>query len=568
MTASTAVGGRIASLRPRTDPDPRGWIRFLEDQMPPDWLPGEWDPRTGNLTPLPDTGRFSVATCSGAGCRSVVEQRRMCERCIQSGQRAISAADVDRGTAAKGSGAYTHRDCLLVRDGIRCGRNQRAHGLCLSHAALFRASVKHHDVRAWLASTSSKPKAFLPCAAKGCPVSAENPGSSPPLCANHAYRLRSKRHRGDIVDEQGALEWLADPAEPRVVLRIGRLCPRLQAELRYAIHAHLSLKRGPVQVTAYRDLINKAIRWKTDSLAETIAHPGNRPSPNSRSVQRFILNVLDREERARAGYDPHTENLIHLSDLNLRGAEAAGNEALRRPPLDLGRMTQPWLREGYRNWLLTTLPRREEARIGYRVAVLAAQTLIRGHDGADDPRSLGPAHMSAIIGAMNRRWPNYGGAKGVFRIWRQILETGHRSTVWNDVPRSFSYNPRLHRPPTHPRTFREAQSTGRAIPVAAVAHLRNNLHALGQYPNRDMAIAMLAVLIDTGRRPNEVVSLRRDCLQRDRHGDWILLYDNRLGARRGFHNRRPLRSHSYVIANLIRPKHGNIQRYRMAADKC
>ncbi|KHL04301.1 tyrosine-type recombinase/integrase [Sinomonas humi] len=532
MNASTAVGAaRVASLRPRTGPDPRDWIGFLEDQMPPDWLPGEWDPRTGNLTPLPDTGRFGVVTCSGAGCGSVIEQRRMCERCIQSRQGAISATDVDRGTPAKGSGAYSQRDCLLVRDGIRCGRNQRAHGLCLTHAALFKASVKHDDVRAWLASTSSKPKPFVPCAAKGCPVSAENLGGSPPPCANHAYRLRSKRQRGEVVDEQGTREWLADPSEPRVILRIGRVGPRLQAELRYAIQAHLFLKRGPVQVDAYRDLINKAIRWKTASLAETIAHPDNRPNQNSRSVQRFILEVLEREERSHAGYDPHTENLIHLEDLNLRGAVPAGNEAFRMPPLDLGRIVQPWLREGYRNWLLTTLPRREDARIGYRVAVLAAQTLIRGPDRGEDPRSLGPAQMSAVIGAMNRRWPNYGGAKGVFRIWRQILETGHRSTVWDAVPRSFSYNPRLHRPPTHARTFREAHSPGRAIPVAAVAHLRNNLQALGQYPNRDMAIAMLAVLIDTGRRPSEVVSLRRDCLKRDRHGDWILLYDNHKAGR-------------------------------------
>ncbi|MFP5311558.1 MAG: tyrosine-type recombinase/integrase, partial [Actinomycetes bacterium] len=238
-----------------------------------------------------------------------------------------------------------------------------------------------------------------------------------------------------------------------------------------------------------------------------------------------------REKRRHDGYDPHTDDRIHLGDLNLRITASAAIETFQKRPLDLGRITQPWLREGYRNWLLTTLPRRSDALTGYRLAVLASNVLVRSPGQGKDPRILGPADMSAIIGAMNRQWPNYGGAKGAFRIWRYILETGHRSTIWTDVPRTFSYNPRLHRPPTHPRSYPDINDTGRAIPVAAVAHLRNNLPSLRPYPNRDMAIAMLAVLIDTGRRPNEVATLRRDCLQRDRHGDWILIYDNHKAGR-------------------------------------
>ncbi|MGM7774466.1 tyrosine-type recombinase/integrase [Arthrobacter sp. KNU-44] len=531
MNAPVAAGARITPLRPRTVPDRRDWTGFLEEQLPPDWLPGEWDPRTGNLTPLPDTGRFGVVTCARAGCNAVIEQRKTCERCIQSDQSGANDVRPADGMPRATSGPYVRLDCVLTKEGIRCGRNQLSHGLCRSHYTLYRASKTHNDVKSWLASTTSKPKAYLPCAARGCPVSAENPRVPLLLCTNHSYRLRAKQGRGDIVDEQGSLEWLADPTEPRVILRIGRLGPRLQAELRYVIQAHLSLGRSPLQVSAYRDLINKAIMWNTTSLAATIAHPGNRPRSNSRSVHHFITKILDREERRHAGSDPHSEDLIYLGDLNLRITASARRETFQKPPLDLRRITQPWLREGYRNWLLTALPRRGDAQTGYRITVLAAQVLGKGPDRGNDPRALGPAHMSAIINAMNRQWPRYGGAKGAFRIWRHILDTGHRTTIWNEVPRGFSYNPRIHKPPTHPSTFRETGTTGRAIPAAAVAHLRNNLHALTMYANRDMAIAILAVLIDTGRRPSEVASLRRDCLQRDRHGDWILLYDNHKAGR-------------------------------------
>jgi integrase len=516
---ATDLSARVTPLHARAGKGERDWIGFLEDQLPPDWLPGEWNPRTKNLIPLPDTGRFAVTTCSGPGCGTIVEQRMTCRRCLHSA--------TDKRTR---SGALL-KFCILTRSGVRCGRNQLSQGLCRSHFILFRASASHTKVESWLRSTTSSPKDFLPCAAQGCRISAENPRTTPRLCSTHANSLRAKRQRGDVADEQDLAEWLACPVEPRVILRIGRLPRRLQAELRLVINAHLSLGRSPLQVSVYRDLINKAAALQATSLAATIRDSATKTNANSRSVHRFIMEVLDRQKRRHNGHDQHTATLLHLEDLNLRTTASARKQTYQKPPLDLTQIRQEWLREGYRNWLLTTLPRRTDALTGYRVAVLASQTLIKGPGQWQDPSGLGPAEMSAVIGAMNKRWPNYGGAKTAFRIWRHMLDSGHRSTIWNEVPRSFSYNPRLHSPPTHPRSYRATHDTGRAIPDAAVAHLRNNLSSIKAYPNRDMAMAMLAVLIDTGRRPHEVATLHRDCLQRDRHGDWILLYDNHKAGR-------------------------------------
>lgn len=529
VSHGAAAIARVTPLQPPSLPDRRSWISFLEDQLPSDWLPGEWDATTGILAPLPDTGRFSVVTCSRTGCATVLENRRTCQGCLNSSvnpqSAAIRGSDIEKEPAVQ-------RDCVLARDGIRCGRNQFSQGLCRPHYTLFKSNRNQADVRAWLQSTASMPKVFLPCAAAGCPLSADNPRGELFLCSIHRHRLAAKRNRGEIIDDQGALQWLAEPVDPRCMLRIGRLNPRMQTEIRYVIQAHLDLARGPVQVRVYRDLINKASQWKSLSLLATIERTGGSVNANSRSVYRFISEVLVREERRHDGYDSYSEDLIYLNDLNLRARASARRETFQKPPLDLSRITQPWLREGYRNWLLTILPRRTDARTGYRIAVLASHVLGRHcSDEGKDPSLLGPSHMSAIINAMNQQWPNYGGSKGVFRLWRHILETGHRSSVWDHVPRAFSYNPRLHKPPTHSRTYRGDHDQGRAMPVAAVAHLRNNLQDLAPYPNRDMAIAILAVLIDTGRRPNEVVSLHRNCLQRDRHGDWILVYDNHKAGR-------------------------------------
>ena len=529
---SVAIGARVTPLRPPAVRDRQDWTAFLEAQLPSEWLPGEWDPLTGNLTPLPDTGRFRVLTCSSEGCTSIVEERRTCERCTQNRPSLPRTRKTTRAnTASVAAIPDTRRDCVLVRNGTRCRRQQFHQGLCRPHTQLFKASKKHADVQSWLTFTRSMPYPFLPCAAAGCQLSAENPESQIKLCINHANRLRAKHYSGDIVDDHGISAWLADPTEPRVILRIGRLSPQLQAELRFVIHKHLALERSPLQVAPYRALINKALLWKTGSLTETINHPENKPKNNTLSVQRFILETLEQAERHHRGYDVHRENLIYLQDLKLRTTSSFGRDVFHKPPIDLGQITQAWLREGFRNWLLTVLPRRPDALIGYRAAVLASRTLASGPGDGHDPHILGAAEMGAIIGAMNQKWPNYSGAKGVFRIWRQIVDTGHRSTLWKDVPRGFSYNPRLHRPPTHPRTYLDTHRMGHAIPVAIVAHLRNNLGAIVDFANKDLAVALLAVLIDTGRRPNEVATLRRDCLQRDHHGDWILLFDNHKSGR-------------------------------------
>lgn len=510
---------RVSPLRSHPVAERQSWTEFLEDQLPAEWLPGEWNARTGILAPLPDTGRFSVVTCSGPGCTAVLENRSTCEKCVnpQTQRERVQP---------------TQRDCVLTRDGTRCGRNQFSGGLCRSHHALFKVNKTHADVQTWLTFTNSAPKSFLPCQAAGCSISADSPRSELLLCSNHHYQLTVKRKRGEVVDHHSALSWLSQTEESRRVLRLGQLSRRSQIEVKFVIQAHLDLARSPVQVRVYRDLINKAVRWNTDSLQETIEGIGSPTRGNHRSIYRFITDVLMQQTRRHQGYDSYIENLIYLGDLNLRTTASARRETFQKPPLDLARITQPWLREGYRNWLLTMLPRRGDAQIAHRVVVLASQVLRRQClDEGSDPKLLGPSHMSAIINTMNKQWPNYGGAKTAFRLWRHLLDTGHRSSVWDDVPRAFSYNSRLHKPPTHARTYRQDHDQGRALPVAAVAHLRNNLHTLLPYPNRDMAIAMLAVLIDTGRRPNEVISLHRNCLQQDRHGDWILLYDNHKAGR-------------------------------------
>lgn len=162
---------RVTPLQPQPRRDQRSWISFLEEQLPAHWLPGEWEPKTGILTPLPDTGRFSVVTCSRPECLTIIENRRTCESCLK--QRRDSKHSSARPSRVPPA-TPVQRDCVLTRHKIQCGRNQVSQGLCRAHFALFKASRKGADVRTWLKSSASTAKAFIACAAAGCPISADN----------------------------------------------------------------------------------------------------------------------------------------------------------------------------------------------------------------------------------------------------------------------------------------------------------------------------------------------------------------------------------------------------------
>ncbi|WP_129587223.1 hypothetical protein [Arthrobacter alpinus] len=190
----------------------------------------------------------------------------------------------------------------------------------------------HDDVQAWLKSTTSVPNAFLPCAAAGCPISADNPRVDLRLCSNHRYQLAARRSRGEILDEQSALQWLSDPVDPPYMLRIGRLSQRMQTEIRYVIQAHLDLHQGPLQVRTYRNLINKGAKWNSESLLATIERTAGTVNANSRSVYRFIREVLVKQKRRHEGYDLYSENLIYLNDLNLRTTASSRREMFEKPP--------------------------------------------------------------------------------------------------------------------------------------------------------------------------------------------------------------------------------------------
>ncbi len=73
---------------------------------------------------------------------------------------------------------------------------------------------------------------------------------------------------------------------------------------------------------------------------------------------------------------------------------------------------------------------------------------------------------------------------------------------------------------------------GRDLPAWVMQILDANLHVLAARSGTDMC-RMTELMIDTGRRPDEICQLRPDCLTRDAHGKPVLIYTDSKNHRPG-----------------------------------
>ena len=94
---------------------------------------------------------------------------------------------------------------------------------------------------------------------------------------------------------------------------------------------------------------------------------------------------------------------------------------------------------------------------------------------------------------------------------------------------------------------------GRDLPAWVMQILDANLHVLAERSGTDMR-RMTELMIDTGRRPDEICQLRLDCLARDAHGKPVLIYTDSKNHRPG--RRLPI---AEVTARIITSQQADVR---------
>jgi integrase len=219
--------------------------------------------------------------------------------------------------------------------------------------------------------------------------------------------------------------------------------------------------------------------------------------------------------------------------------------------VDFRAIRQVWLRDLVKQYARAIRPSASDLNRIVGCAALASQVLLKLPSG-EHPEQLGLAEMSAIVDGFrvstgsNGRPHSQSHRIALLGHWRRTIEFCRQAGLMDHIPGTFSINPRFHR--IVRRQIREDE-IGRAIPEHLIAQLDASLGLLAAQSTYhqggwvaenfgEMYVVIYKLLRDTGRRPNEVVSLRRTCLE------WVndkptLIWDNhklgRLGRRLPIH---------------------------------
>ena len=258
------------------------------------------------------------------------------------------------------------------------------------------------------------------------------------------------------------------------------------------------------------------------------------------SSVRPLLRALARHARLAVS-DPGSEQDRDTWDLAVSG---------HRGQLDFTGITQRWLRESAKRWAAHDLPRHRgtgASNVGNVVSSAArlSDSLRTRPDRGDQPAALGRRDIESFLS----RLAYLETAGTISRFQRNLICRGTRTVLAavRDLSLARAGQPAaglagdLGITRADIPALPERGEPGRDLPAEIMTAL---CAALDELPPGEIKTAV-QIAIDTGRRPEEIMSLPLDCLTRDASGEPVLIYDNLKRDREG--RRLPVSEHTAAV---------------------
>ena len=478
-----------------------------------------WDPRTRVLS-LPAEHRLLGRTvCRVDGCQNSVHSGLMvCHRCFTRLTRlGMSKAEIAAAAYLPAEPASTTR-CAV--SGCRCVPTVRHAVLCEPHAKKFRLRRPPMSMDQFLADPRVRPLPAMPaCSVAACTRPADGAAG---YCNTHYQRWRAALAANSEVDPHRWRARESGVAEPGQV-NLRALPVLVVVEVLFGVQQRV---RGGAKVTdaQLRVLCDGLRRRQAASITTDRAE-----ITRNKSVRSLRAALTQHVRRALA--DPGSEQAKDIWDLAVFG---------HRGNLSFTAISQPWLAQSVKRWAAEQLPRhrgRGAARVRGKIngLRLLSEFLGRRPDGGLVASALGRsdiedflnrlAHLESI-GEISRYRRNC-----ICRDVREAL-AGIRAlglTRPGQTAAGLAGDFAIERRdiPAEP----ERGEPGRDVPPEVLALLCANLDSLEPIEVR----VATQIGIDTGRRPEDILALPVNCLDRDKDGAAVLVYDNikadRLGRR-------------------------------------
>ena len=407
-----------------------------------------------------------------------------------------------------------------------------AHKICLSCQRRLRAAGLGND-EFGLLPAPDKPihlavsalRSVGPCGVAACTRQRRHPDGL--YCATHQLRLRAAKRREPDLDEGW---WRrTDPAIGRggeVSLR--GLEPLVTTQVLYGLQQRCLVERVQTRESDLRAVCDDLRRQQVGSVADYVV-----PKSSDPGFLGLTKSLLAHARRALSS--PETEVGRDEWDLVLFGHSGT---------VSFTAITQPWLREATKAWAADDLPRRRvrpgrhtsgglSVRHHVNCVALLSESIRLRTDHGMGPAALGRSDVEAFLNRLayltstgrmstDARIRAVREVRGVLSRIRAMGLT-RPGSVAGGLGDDFVIG--RSDVPTEP----EPSSTDRDLPPEVMSQLCAHLDDVSSPATR----CGIELVIDTGRRPEEICNLAFDCLERDDDGLAVLVFDNHKANRLG-----------------------------------
>ncbi|MFD4394409.1 tyrosine-type recombinase/integrase [Kitasatospora sp. NPDC058478] len=521
------------------------WAEWLRTQLAEDWRPGEWDSENLLFTGDFENPNTIAWRCLTEACGSIEKVRnRRCKTCDRAFQASgMSADEFHKTFVPTVNRRYTEVErCVVERDGKRCARERSTWGLCRSHATRWMAASRTNKklfagtLEEWIRDVAPPFDEWARCLVRGCELEG-SPGQG--LCRIHTRRWKDHRETADLA------RWV-EHETPYLAMHqfsLAPLGPVARLEVLYMLQQR-EARNQKIEPSAIRPVIQRLAGIESVLTADRDrVDPAGWKASNQSAHLRELVWVVERGHERFLGIEPTDKLVWDMTAVGHQSAyRKAGPPGVRSTKVDFSTIKQMWLREAVMEWARSTRPNSKRFRHHVSACLVASKALGRLPGGGMDPVALRFGDMTAVVEDFRMLTDDDGEPRsnryrrdllaGLFTV----LDFGRSAGILATLSGSFG------RHKSHRIVVDESNEDeiGKAVPESVIRQLDAQLGLLGQgisygpWAAEEDVMAMFQtayqVLRDTGRRPREVLSLRRDCLEFT-GSDCLLIWNNYKGKR-------------------------------------
>ncbi|MET8876492.1 site-specific integrase [Nocardia sp. NPDC004604] len=514
----------VAPLRVVPEPDRADAERtdLLRSLLHEDFVSATgWDPDEQVFAPARDHPLLGLRKCVVVDCQAGVRTPNtdLCKVCVER-FKSSGLTLVEFAARPCGKKVFGQRVCPVEG----CERLAKfACGLCPTHRAQWRRTDLGLE---FVQEAQPIRRPALTCEAAACSRLSES--RTLQLCANH--RLRWWNHRNQHSCEPDYAHWLrtVEPINADHFVIFKGLADVVQLEVLVALQARTDAGTRTL-ITGVRAIVAALRRTEATSIYDLAAAEVAGLRHDAGVLLRSLRDLLGLRMST-----PETERDNDVWDLRVFGF--GGN-------LVFTDISQPWLLETAKRWAEDDLPQHRGRQGGgtakYVVAAVAmlSESLHQARpDHGTDPVALSRRDVVAL---MNRL--AYLERTGEITAKTRLARCRYLKRFLHDIrvlglTRPAGPAAGLHDDFHLGRNDIPAEpvddQAGRDVPAWVLAIICDNLGLVETRSGVD-ARRMIDLLIDTGRRPDELCALPLDCVTRDEANKPVLIYTNSKSHRPG-----------------------------------